>query len=306
MMGRPEDANLTVASSHPPGRSPRGADRVCRVCDAGRRLVLSERGHTAGPAGPPGRGGAVRRSAWRFGAARSGGRASEGAVEPAELQDALHGRGRGTQHRTSAGGEGRLGAPDQEGERGGTDEGHRAGVDDVDDHRISALVVLEPFRDRGVELAAQAQHSLVAFAVDRDGSGKRPDALGVRVHLRLLARRRHRRDGCLGTAGSAPTRARDGTRRPGTGPVRWSSTFPRPARPRWPSGTTRGAASTAGPARWAGPAAAVRAGAAPPPAVDAAMSEVILNCSLVVIALAVVPWRYVWQRYVMAKGDRWR
>jgi hypothetical protein len=50
----------------------------------------------------------------------------------------------------------------------------------------------------------------------------------------------------------------------------------------------------------------VRAGAAPPPAVDAAMSEVIFNCSLVVIILAVVPWRYVWQRYVVAKGDRWR
>jgi hypothetical protein len=32
------------------------------------------------------------------------------------------------------------------------------------------------------------------------------------------------------------------------------------------------------------------------------MSEVIFNCSLVVIILAVVPWRYVWQRYVMAKG----
>jgi hypothetical protein len=40
--------------------------------------------------------------------------------------------------------------------------------------------------------------------------------------------------------------------------------------------------------------------------VDAAMSEVIVNCSLVVIILAVVPWRYVWQRYVVAKGDRWR
>jgi hypothetical protein len=26
----------------------------------------------------------------------------------------------------------------------------------------------------------------------------------------------------------------------------------------------------------------------------------------VVIILAVVPWRYVWQQYVTAKGDRWR
>jgi hypothetical protein len=40
--------------------------------------------------------------------------------------------------------------------------------------------------------------------------------------------------------------------------------------------------------------------------VDDAMSEVIVNCSLVVIIVAVVPWRYVWQRYVVAKGDRWR
>jgi hypothetical protein len=40
--------------------------------------------------------------------------------------------------------------------------------------------------------------------------------------------------------------------------------------------------------------------------VDAATREVIVNCSLVVIIIAVVPWRYVWQRYVAAKGDRWR
>ena len=40
--------------------------------------------------------------------------------------------------------------------------------------------------------------------------------------------------------------------------------------------------------------------------VDQAMTETILSCSLVVIIVAVVPWRYVWQRYVTAKGDRWR
>ena len=40
--------------------------------------------------------------------------------------------------------------------------------------------------------------------------------------------------------------------------------------------------------------------------VDAAMHQVIVNCSIVLIVLAVVPWRYVWQRYVVAKGDRWR
>lgn len=40
--------------------------------------------------------------------------------------------------------------------------------------------------------------------------------------------------------------------------------------------------------------------------VDPTMSEVIFSCSLVVIILAVVPWRHVWQRYVTAKGDPWR
>jgi hypothetical protein len=40
--------------------------------------------------------------------------------------------------------------------------------------------------------------------------------------------------------------------------------------------------------------------------VNEAMQEVIVNCSVVVIVFAVVPWRYVWQHYVTAKGDRWR
>ena len=40
--------------------------------------------------------------------------------------------------------------------------------------------------------------------------------------------------------------------------------------------------------------------------VDAAMSTVLVNCSLVVVILAVVPWGYVWRHYVVAKGDRWR
>src|SRR5687768_18190715 len=39
--------------------------------------------------------------------------------------------------------------------------------------------------------------------------------------------------------------------------------------------------------------------------VDQAMSEVIVNCSLVVIILPVVPWGYVWQQYVTASGDPW-
>ena len=40
--------------------------------------------------------------------------------------------------------------------------------------------------------------------------------------------------------------------------------------------------------------------------VDGAMRSVISSCSIVVIVFAVVPWRYVWQHYVTAKGDRWR
>ena len=39
---------------------------------------------------------------------------------------------------------------------------------------------------------------------------------------------------------------------------------------------------------------------------DAAFQAVLFNCAFVVIILAVVPWRYVWQRYVAAKGDPWR
>ncbi len=40
--------------------------------------------------------------------------------------------------------------------------------------------------------------------------------------------------------------------------------------------------------------------------VDEAMHEVIVNCLVVVIVFAVIPWRYVWQHYVTAQGDRWR
>jgi hypothetical protein len=38
---------------------------------------------------------------------------------------------------------------------------------------------------------------------------------------------------------------------------------------------------------------------------DAATSDVVVNCSLVVVILAVTPWRYVWQHYVRAGGDQW-
>jgi len=40
--------------------------------------------------------------------------------------------------------------------------------------------------------------------------------------------------------------------------------------------------------------------------VDAPTQQLIFNCSFVVIIVAVIPWRYVWQRYVTAQGDRWR
>lgn len=39
---------------------------------------------------------------------------------------------------------------------------------------------------------------------------------------------------------------------------------------------------------------------------DAATQEVLVSCSLVVVIIAVTPWRYVWQQYVRAAGDRWR
>jgi hypothetical protein len=40
--------------------------------------------------------------------------------------------------------------------------------------------------------------------------------------------------------------------------------------------------------------------------VDTATSEVLVNCSLVVVILAVTPWGYVWRSYVRATGERWR
>jgi hypothetical protein len=39
---------------------------------------------------------------------------------------------------------------------------------------------------------------------------------------------------------------------------------------------------------------------------DAATTEIAVNCSLVVVILAVTPWPYVWQRYVRTPGDPWR
>lgn len=38
---------------------------------------------------------------------------------------------------------------------------------------------------------------------------------------------------------------------------------------------------------------------------DSATTELVINCSLVVLIIAVTPWRYVWQQYGRAAGDRW-
>ena len=39
---------------------------------------------------------------------------------------------------------------------------------------------------------------------------------------------------------------------------------------------------------------------------DAATRTVMANCFVGVVVLAVIPWRHVWQQYVIAKGDPWR
>jgi hypothetical protein len=39
---------------------------------------------------------------------------------------------------------------------------------------------------------------------------------------------------------------------------------------------------------------------------DAATRDALVNCSLVVNIVAVIPWRYVWKRYVRTPGDAWR
>ena len=40
--------------------------------------------------------------------------------------------------------------------------------------------------------------------------------------------------------------------------------------------------------------------------IEPAMQEVAVNCSLVVVVLAVIPWPHVWQQYVIGPGDPWR
>ncbi|WP_218144426.1 hypothetical protein [Pedococcus cremeus] len=39
---------------------------------------------------------------------------------------------------------------------------------------------------------------------------------------------------------------------------------------------------------------------------DAATSEIVVNCSFVIPIIAVTPWRYFWRTYVRATGERWR
>ena len=40
--------------------------------------------------------------------------------------------------------------------------------------------------------------------------------------------------------------------------------------------------------------------------VDDAMGQVVVNCSVVVVVIAVVPWGHVWRTFVAAGGERWR
>ena len=39
---------------------------------------------------------------------------------------------------------------------------------------------------------------------------------------------------------------------------------------------------------------------------DQAMTEVLVNCSLIVVIAAVTPWGYVWSQLARATCDRWR
>ena len=40
--------------------------------------------------------------------------------------------------------------------------------------------------------------------------------------------------------------------------------------------------------------------------IDAATRQVLFSCSFIVVIIAVIPWGYVWRRYVRTPGDRWR
>jgi hypothetical protein len=36
------------------------------------------------------------------------------------------------------------------------------------------------------------------------------------------------------------------------------------------------------------------------------MADTLVSCSLVVVIVAVTPWRHVWLTYVRTPGERWR
>ena len=40
--------------------------------------------------------------------------------------------------------------------------------------------------------------------------------------------------------------------------------------------------------------------------IDDATTTVLINCSVVLIVIAVTPWRFAWRRYALTKGDKWR
>ena len=39
---------------------------------------------------------------------------------------------------------------------------------------------------------------------------------------------------------------------------------------------------------------------------DAAMTEIVVSCSVVVVIIAVTPWGHVWRTYGRATGEPWR
>ena len=39
---------------------------------------------------------------------------------------------------------------------------------------------------------------------------------------------------------------------------------------------------------------------------DQTRTEIAVSCSLVVVIIAVIPWRHVWPQFVREPGDRWR
>ncbi|WP_271189883.1 hypothetical protein [Dactylosporangium matsuzakiense] len=39
---------------------------------------------------------------------------------------------------------------------------------------------------------------------------------------------------------------------------------------------------------------------------DDAARKVLINCSLVVVIIALIPWRYAWKPYVRTSGGAWR